>query len=290
VQEAIQKAAVLIEALPYIQAFEASRFVVKLGGSAMKDEQALISTLTDIVFLHKVGIRPVIVHGGGHYISEAMERSGIKPRFVAGQRYTDEAALAIVEEVLVGQVNAGIVEKIGTLGSPAEGLHPKNGNVLFAEKYSVGESSEPQDIGYVGRVVKVDTGPILKVISEGQIPVIAPIASDASGQALNCNADNVAFRVAEALSARKLVFLSDVPGILQDPGDEKTLISTLTRSKIDSLISDGRISGGMLPKVRESLEAIEAGVKKVHIIDGRMPHSLLLEIFTRGGVGTEIVG
>ena len=290
-QEAIEKAAVLIEALPYIQSFHEQVFVIKLGGSAMKDEPSLLSTLTDIVFLNQVGIHPVVVNGGGAAITEAMARSGLTPRFVAGHRFTDEKTLAIVEEVLVNQVNADIVRKIIALGSWAEGLHRKNGNVLLAEKYWLEDPSGNRvDPGFVGKVVRVDAPYIQRVALSGHIPVIAPIASGVDAHAYNCNADNAACKVAEALSAQKLVFLSDVPGILTKEGDPSSRVSSAARQEIERLIASRTIQGGMLPKVKEALEGISRGVKKVHIIDGRLPHSLLLEIFTKEGIGTEITG
>jgi len=288
--DAQKKAKILIEALPYIKRFAGSIFVIKIGGSSMKDEEALESTLTDIVFLDTVGIRPVVVHGGGASISRMMELRGLKPRFIRGRRYTDSDTLRLVEEVLVETVNKSIVEKLNAQGSKAVGVHRNSYNVLFAKKYAeLDENGRRIDLGYVGKVERADPEPLRKLCRQGEIPVVAPVASDDDGQALNCNADDAASRVAEALRAQKLVYLSDVPGIYLEPENRASLASSLNRREIKKLIDKGVISEGMLPKALECLQAIDGGVKKSHIIDGRLKHSLLLEIFTKEGVGTEIV-
>ena len=289
-KRAQKKTEALIEALPYIKRFAGKVFVIKIGGSAMKDQDALRSTLTDIVFLDAVGIRSVIIHGGGSDISRIMEERGLVPRFIRGRRFTDEETLAIVEEVLIDNVNASIVQEIRALGADSHPVHIKNHNVLFAQKYTEeDEAGAAVDFGFVGKVHKVDPQPIRKLCADNKIPVIAPLARGEDGGEFNCNADDAASRIAEALQAQKLVYLSDVPGVCRDLGNERSLISSLNRAHIKTLIEKGTISGGMLPKVLECLQAIEAGVKKAHIIDGRIKHSLLLEIFTNKGVGTQIV-
>jgi acetylglutamate kinase len=288
--EAQKKARVLIEALPYIQRFAGEVFVIKIGGSAMKDEQALDSTLTDIVFLDRVGIRPVIVHGGGADISKIMESRALKPRFIRGRRYTDKETLQIVEEVLIGTVNKAVVEKLRSQGSDAVGVHRNSHDVLFARRYAeVDENGDSIDFGFVGKVEKVHPEPIEELCRQGKVPVIAPLAEGDEGTTLNCNADDAASKVAEALKAQKLVYLSDVPGICREVGNEASLASSLSRKEVRELIDKGVVSGGMQPKALECVQAIEAGVKKAHIIDGRLKHSLLLEIFTTEGIGTEIV-
>jgi len=283
------KAAVLIEALPYLQKFRGRTMVVKLGGAAIGPGGNLADALFSVVFLSQVGVRPVLVHGGGPFITQAMRERGKEPTFVRGQRVTDAETLAIVEDVLINVVNARLSGQIEALGGSAVGLHSRHGKPLLAERLlGTAEDGSPVDLGFVGRVFSVKTGVINEVLDAGAVPVIAPLAVTLDGQTLNCNADNVAWKVAAELKAEKLVLLSDVPGILRDPTDEATLISTVTTEEVAELERQGVISGGMLPKVDACVRALEAGVSKAHMIDGRVPHALLLEIFTDKGVGTEI--
>jgi acetylglutamate kinase len=284
------KAAVLIEALPYLQEFRGRTMVVKFGGAAMAPEGDLSNVLFSIVFLSHVGIRPVIVHGGGPFITRAMKARGKEPTFVRGQRVTDAESLALVEEVLIHEVNARIVRGIEALGGQAVGLHSRHGKPLLAEKlFGQADDGSPVDLGFVGRVFSVRTEPIHEALASGSVPVLAPLAVTLDGQTLNCNADGVAWKVAADLKAEKLVLLSDVPGILRDRDDDSSLLSTVTKDEVEQLERDGIIAGGMLPKVDACVQAVEAGVRKAHMIDGRIPHSLLLEIFTDEGIGTEIV-
>lgn len=284
------KAAVLIEALPYLQEFRGRTMAIKFGGAAMDSEDELSRILFSVVFLSQVGIRPVVVHGGGPFITRAMRAAGKEPVFVRGQRVTDAETLAIVEDVLVDQVNPRLVEAIERLGGRAVGLHTRHGQPLLGEKLMAkADDGSPVDLGRVGRVVSVRTAVIDEALAAGCVPVIAPLAVTLDGDALNCNADGVAWKVAADLRAEKLVLLSDVPGILRQRGDESSLIPHVTRQEVEALERQGVISGGMVPKVHACLRAVEAGVRKAHMIDGRVPHALLLEIFTDKGIGTEIV-
>lgn len=288
-QEVIRKAAVLIEALPYIQRFREAIIVVKLGGSAMEDAEHLESIVQDIAFMECVGMRPVIVHGGGKAISRGMHDAGIESRFLNGLRVTCEKSIAVVERIIKGAVNPRIVRLLEEKGARAEPLH---GERIFKVERVTGndpQSGEKLDWGYVGEPVAVDTDPVTTLLMAKSIPVVTPLGADADGKLHNINADNAAAALAKALKARKLAFVSDVPGLLRDPGNQDSLIPHLALDDIDRLIEEGVISGGMLPKVRSCVEAIQQGVRKVHMIDGRMTHSLLLEIFTDKGVGTEIV-
>jgi acetylglutamate kinase len=289
-ESAKAKAAVLIEALPYLQKFRGRTVVVKFGGAAMDADGDLSKILFSLVFLSQVGIRPVLVHGGGQLISEAMKEHGKQPVFVRGQRVTDAETLAIVEDVLINTVNVGLVREIEALGGNAVGLHTRHGRPLLGEKL-IGKDDQGKavDLGFVGRVFSVRTAVIEQVLDAGCIPVIAPLAVTLDGESLNCNADSAAWKVAADLKAEKLVVLSDVPGILRDRNNEASLISTVTKADVEQLDREGVISGGMLPKVDACVRAVEAGVRKAHMIDGRVPHALLLEIFTHEGIGTEIV-
>lgn len=287
-QEAMEKAAVLIEALPYIQSFRGKVVVIKIGGSAMEDEEMLTSILQDIVFVELVGMRPLLVHGGGKFITKEMTASGLTPRFVQGYRITDRESLPIVEKVLL-QVNARITRIAEELGVKAKGLTFRNGNWLKAEKLFLEINGEREDLGYVGRVTGIDKTGLRRELQEGVILVLSPLAESADGEVLNINADSVAGALARELGAEKLVFLSDTHGIMTDPEDESSLASSLTQSEIDLLIERKVIDAGMLPKVKAARTALEAGVSKVHIIDGRIRHSLLLEIFTDKGIGTQIL-
>jgi len=289
-ESAKAKAAVLIEALPYLQKFRGRTVVVKFGGAAMDADGDLSKILFSLVFLSQVGIRPVLVHGGGQLITDAMKEHGKQPVFVRGQRVTDAETLAIVEDVLINTVNVGLVREIEALGGNAVGLHTRHGRPLLGEKL-IGKDDQGKavDLGFVGRVFSVRTAVIEQVLDAGCIPVIAPLAVTLDGESLNCNADSAAWKVAADLKAEKLVVLSDVPGILRDRNNEASLISTVTKADVEQLDREGVISGGMLPKVDACVRAVEAGVRKAHMIDGRVPHALLLEIFTHEGIGTEIV-
>ncbi len=287
-EQAIAKAQTLIEALGYIQRFTNKVVVVKMGGSVMDDERAMADILTDIVFMNTVGMRPVIVHGGGKAISEAMEKRGLEVQFVQGRRYTDQRTLTVVEHVLCSEINRQIVTTIEALGSSAMGLHTLSSGVLFGEKLFLESEGRKIDLGFVGKVTSVNAKLVELLCKADTVPVIAPLARDSAGQKMNCNADTAAGEVAAALKADKLVVVSDTHGIRRDPKDPETFIPSLTEAEIQKLVADGTISSGMLPKVEACLRALEAGVTRAHIIDGRRPHSLLLEIFTDRGVGTVI--
>jgi acetylglutamate kinase len=288
-EEAIAKAETLIEALGYIQRYTGKIVVIKMGGSVMEDKRAMADLLTDVVFMGTVGMRPVIVHGGGKAISEAMEQRGLEVQFVHGQRYTDQRALNVVEHVLCHEINALIVRTIEALGGGAMGLHTLGSCVLFGEKLFLTEGDRKIDIGFVGRVTGVNVRLIKLLCEAGTIPVIAPMARDRTGMKLNCNADTAVGEVAGALRAEKLVVVSDTHGIRRDPDDPESFAPTLSEADIRRMIAEGIITGGMLPKVEACLAALGAGVARAHIIDGRFPHSLLLEIFSDRGVGTLIL-
>ena len=288
-EKAIAKADVLIEALPYIQEFRGEIIVVKFGGSAMEERRNFEGILTDVTFMECVGMLPVIVHGGGKAISRAMNEAGLPPKFVKGLRVTDEATIRVVEDVITHKVNAGIVATLGTQGARARRI---DGDTVFQveKRTAVDEATgETLDWGYVGEIKHVDTEPVRAFVEAGLIPVVTPLGRGPDGKLYNLNADDAAAAMARALKARKLAFLSDVPGLLRDRNDDASLLSTLHIREVEELIRSGIIDGGMLPKVKSCVEALEAGVKKIHIIDGRLPHSLLLEIFTDKGVGTEII-
>lgn len=288
-EKIIEKAGVLIEAMPYIQAFRGEPIVIKFGGSAMEDKVCHANILADTAFLGCVGMRPVVVHGGGKAISRRMAQAGLQPAFVKGLRVTDKESIRLVAEVLNHEVNVEIIETLIACGAHAAGI--QGPSILRAEKFMPldDQSGQPVDLGFVGRITAVDTAPITACLQADIIPVITPLGRDAGGQVYNINADVAAAAIAKALPARKLVFLSDVPGILRDRNDPASIISTLQRQAVEALILNGVIDGGMLPKIQGALDALAAGVKKVHIIDGLLPHSLLLEIFTDQGIGTEIV-
>lgn len=288
--EAIRKARVLIEALSWIQRFRGRYVVIKLGGSTLDDVNAVNSLLTDVVFMATVGMKPVIVHGGGKAISSAMADAGIEPRFVLGRRYTDRQTLQIASRVLVEDICQSIVDRINRNGARSTGLHYGTENVLTAEKLILqDEAGNPVDLGHVGRVTNVEVDTLVRVCSTGAIPVIPSIALSDVGHRLNINADTAAAAVAKALSAEKLIFLSDIPGILTDLKRPETRLSHVTASQVRELIADGTIAGGMVPKVEAALESLTSGVHKIHIVDAAMPHSVLLEIYSDTGVGTEIV-
>jgi acetylglutamate kinase len=277
---AMHKAAVLTEALPYIQDFCGSTVLVKVGGSVMESEATLDSLLADIAFMDAVGMKVVLVHGGGKAISKALKESGITPQFVDGLRVTDAASMEIVRRTLNNEVNADLVRRLQNTKTNARPVH---GNWMFAA-----EKITSPDRGFVGEPVGVDLRIVNEMLDAGIMPVVTPIATGADGQLYNVNADSAAAFLAKELKVRKFAIVSDVPGLLRNPDDPSTLMSTLALSDIATLKADGTISGGMLPKIEGCERAIQAGVKKVHLVDGRMQHSLLLEIFTREGVGTEI--
>jgi acetylglutamate kinase len=288
--DAIRKADALIEALPYIRNFRACRTVIKLGGSAMEDPAALTATLQDVVFMETVGLRPVVVHGGGKPIDRAMAAAGLTPVKRHGRRVTDDATLAVVVRVLRDEINAGIVRQIRQLGGRAVGLHTDTLQTLFGEKLSLSaKDGEPIDLGRVGQVTRVDAALIESFADAGVVPVIPSLAYDDTGTWLNVNADTAAAAVAGGLKAAKLVFLTDTAGILGNPADPMSTIPSLNLPAVQQLIEDSVIDAGMLPKVEACLDGLRAGVAKVHVIDGRLRHSLLLEIYTDRGVGTEIV-
>lgn len=289
-QEAIQKADTLIEALGWIRRFRDKVTVIKLGGSVMEDDNALRHVLIDIVFMETVGMRPVVVHGGGAAISRAMDKAGIKPHFIQGRRYTDDATLQIVEDILAYDTNESIARRIEEYGGRAMNLNFRTSNVLFGERITLPGAEGPIDLGHVGRVTRVDRQVIENLCYAGQVPVIPSMAIDEkTGQKLNVNADTAATAVAQALGAEKLMYMSDVNGVRRDKNDPNSILHSLTASEARELIASGAVEGGMIPKIEACLETLEHGVKKVHIIDGRVRHSLLLEIYTTLGVGTEIV-
>ena len=287
-QDIISKAAVLVEALPYVQEFRNSVFVIKYGGSFMDDPDPEIRARVagDIAFLSAVGIHAVVVHGGGKAISRALSEKGIETKFINGLRYTDEDTVKVVDEVLSGQVNGEVCEMLQIRNDRPIGI--PGTTVLEGEKYTEDSQGNPVDLGYVGNVVAVKSKIIKKAIKDGYTPVISPVAKGIDGKLYNVNADVAAACVASALRARRLVYLSDVPGLLRDPKDPDTLIPALKVNQVEKLKANGTISQGMLPKVDSSIKALDSGVHRVHLIDGRLPHSLLLEIFTDRGIGTEI--
>jgi len=279
----------LIEALPFIQKFRGALFVIKYGGSAMEDEHVVERFLRDVVFLEAVGINPVLIHGGGKAITQRMRQAGLKAHFVNGLRVTDEQSIRIVEEVLDEHINPAIVAQLQAFGGRAVGIHGKD--VL------VGRKLPPQtegnitgiDLGFVGEVIDVKLDAISAAVREEIVPVISPLARDDSGRVFNINADIAAGTIAARLRAAKFIYLSDVPGIMRNPSDRDSLIPSVTREAIDQLREEEIITGGMIPKVESALHALSGGVAKVHFINGRTPHALLTEIFTPGGIGTEIV-
>ena len=285
----IAKAEVLLEALPYIQQFQRAMVLVKFGGSAMEDGEVTKRVLKDIAFMQSAGMRPIIVHGGGKAISAELKRQEIPTRFVNGLRYTCERTIKVVDRVLHDNVNAALVEQLQCWGTKAAAVSGKD--VLRCHRITTKdkETGEEQDLGFVGEVVNVDVEQLKWVMSRGEVPVITPLACDMNGRVFNINADMAACVIAAQMKVRKLVFLSDVPGVLSNPEDPSSLISTILTSKIDSLATEGVISGGMLPKLKSAADALKAGVSKVHLIDGRLPHALLLEFFTDKGIGTQII-
>jgi acetylglutamate kinase len=283
--EELAKAQVLVEALPYIQKFNRKIIVVKYGGSAMVDEELKKKVIQDVVLLKLVGFKPIIVHGGGKEISSWVKKSGMEPRFVNGLRVTDEPTMEIAEMVL-NRVNKSLVSLIEELGVKACGISGKDGGMLKVEK----KLSNGEDIGYVGEVTEVDTSLIQSLLKDDFLPVICPIGYDDHYHAYNINADDAACAIARGVNAEKLAFLTDIEGVYRDYEDKNSLISELTVSEARELLAGGTIGGGMLPKLSNCIDAVENGVSRVHILDGRIPHCLLLEIFTNKGIGTAILG
>ena len=284
-QEILQKAEVLIEALPYIQRFNRKIIVVKYGGSAMVDEELKKSVIQDVTLLKLVGFKPIIVHGGGKEISKWVEKSGMEPEFVNGLRKTDAATMEIAEMVL-GKVNKSLVQMVQELGVLAIGISGKDGGLLEVDK----KYSNGQDIGFVGDVKEVSPKILFDLLEKDFLPIVCPIGLGDEFDTYNINADDAACAIARAVNAEKLAFLTDIEGVYKDPQDKSTLISELSVSEARELIGDGFIGGGMLPKLHNCIDAIENGVSRVHILDGRIPHCLLLEIFTNRGIGTAILG
>lgn len=283
-QEVMEKAQVLIEALPYIQRFNRKIIVVKYGGSAMIDEELKKHVIQDVTLLKLVGFKPIIVHGGGKEISRWVEKTGMQPEFVNGLRKTDAATMEIAEMVL-NKVNKSLVQMVEELGVNAIGISGKDGGLLCVEK----KYSDGQDIGYVGEITEVNPKILEDLLERDFLPIVCPIGMDANYETYNINADDAACAIAQAVQAEKLAFLTDIEGVYKDPADKSTLISELTVSEARELIADGFIGGGMLPKLNNCMEAIEKGVSRVHILDGRIAHCLLLEIFTNKGIGTAIL-
>ena len=280
----LKKAEVLIEALPYIQKFNRKIIVVKYGGSAMADENLKLNVIKDVVLLKLVGFKPIIVHGGGKEISKWVSKVGMETKFVNGLRVTDSATMEVAEMVL-NKVNKELVKNVESLGVKACGISGKDGNMLKVTK----KLSNGEDIGFVGNISEVDTSIIETLLEKDFLPVICPIGVDDEYNTYNINADDAACAIAQAVKAEKLAFLTDVEGVYKDPKDKSTLISELTLDEARELITGGNIGGGMLPKLNNCIEAIENGVKRVHILDGRILHCLLLEIFTNKGIGTAIL-
>ncbi|MEM9025608.1 MAG: acetylglutamate kinase [Verrucomicrobiota bacterium] len=284
-----QKASVLIEALPYIQRFRGSIFVIKYGGSFMDDPDPVMRgrVATDVSFLASVGIKVVVVHGGGKAITRALDTAGIEAEFVKGLRKTSKEAISVVEQTLNNSVNLDICNLVQSARGRPLAIH--GNKVLQCQRLTEDSSGKPIDIGYVGKVTQVQTKPIIKALENGYTPIVSPVAVDGSGQPHNVNADIAAAHVAMELHARRLVYMSDVPGLMEDPSQPESLISSLPVSKVPALKEQGIIAKGMLPKVDSAVEALRTGVHRVHFVDGRMPHSILLEIFTHKGIGTELV-
>ncbi len=282
IDSAQDKAEVLVEALPYIRRFWGAIVVVKYGGSAMEDAGLARQFAEDVVLMRSVGLRPVVVHGGGPQIGEMMARLGKEPEFRDGLRVTDAETLEIARMVLVGKVNRDIVAAVNLHGSLAVGLSGEDAGLILA-------GARDPELGFVGDVEAVNPAILHRLLAEELIPVVSTIGSDLAGQAYNINADTAAAAVAEALGAEKLVYLTDVPGLLRDPGDPESLVSRLTTEELRGMVTGGGLTGGMIPKMGGALHAIEHGVRSVHILDGRVPHVLLLEVFTDSGVGTMVV-
>lgn len=288
--EQIAKASVLIEAMPWLQRFRGQTFLIKFGGSAMDDPDLVQGLLRDIVFMELAGINPVVVHGGGKAISKAMAEKGLPARFVGGLRVTDAQAISIVEDTLQNVVNRDLVDTIRRFGGRAVGLRGRDVFLGHRSPPVKGEDGQPVELGFVGSVHGFHPAEVLAAIHREEVPVISPVASEeGTDHVLNVNADIAAASLAGKLRASKFVYISDVLGVMHNPADPASLIPSLDRAGVERLVNERVITGGMIPKVRSALSALNAGVQKVHMIDGRIPHSLLLEIFTNQGIGTEIV-
>jgi len=283
-EDSQNKAAILMEALPYVSRFRGSVFVVKYGGSFMDSPDPAVRSRVaqDLVFLNFVGIKVVVVHGGGKAVTKELANRGLEATFIDGLRVTDEKTIEVVDRILNQKVNGEVAEFVSSYDCNVQKLPGKE--ILHCQKLE-----EEHDLGFVGSITQVNTVPILQALDGGLMPIISSTASDSEGQCYNVNADTVAAEVAIALKARRLVYLSDVPGLLRNPEDPKTLLSSLPVDQVDSLKIEGVISKGMLPKVNSAVDALNSGVNRVHFIDGRLPHSILLEIFTDEGIGTEII-
>ena len=280
----LEKAEVLIEALPYIQRFNRKIVVVKYGGSAMVDEELKENVIKDVVLLKLVGFKPIIVHGGGKEISRWVGKVGMEPRFVNGLRVTDEATMEVAEMVL-GKVNKELVTFVQSLGIKAVGISGKDGGLLQVEK----KCPDGQDIGFVGEITRVNPKILFDLLEKDFLPIVCPVGLDENFCTYNINADDAACKIAEAVKAEKLAFLTDIEGVYRDPSDPESLISELHVQEAQSLIDNGNVGGGMIPKLKNCIDAIREGVNRVHILDGRIPHSILLEIFTNKGIGTAIL-
>ena len=278
-----QSAQTLIQALPYIREFSGKTIVVKYGGNAMIDEELKRAVMTDIVLMRYVGINPILVHGGGPEVSEAMRRMGKEPAFIGGLRVTDEETMEIVEMVLAGKTNKNIVAHLNREGGKAVGLSGKDANLLVAQK-----DTRRGDIGFVGRITDVDPGIIHTLTAAGYIPVISSVAIGSDGESFNVNADTAAGALAAALGATKLILMTDVEGLYRDFNDKASLLSEMTTGEVDAMIASGAADRGMIPKLEACLDALDGGVERAHIIDGRRPHALLIEVFTDSGIGTMI--
>ncbi|MEN8128356.1 MAG: acetylglutamate kinase [Planctomycetota bacterium] len=289
-EQAIEKAKALIEAMGYIRDFKGKTVVVKLGGSILDDMNLQKKLLADVVFMSTVGIRPILVHGGGKAITAAMNEAGLEPVWVQGRRYTDERTLAIVEHTLINTVNQPICDMLNGMSVKAMGLHSLSSCAVFAEPLRLeSEDGRKLDLGRVGKTTEINSDLLITLCNNAVIPVIAPVARSKTGGKLNINADSVAGHVAAAVKAEKLVVLSDTHGIRMDIEDPESWISSVSETKVEEMIESGIISSGMMPKVEACITALNGGVRKTHIIDGRIPHSLLLEIYTDKGIGTQII-
>lgn len=289
-EKAIEKAKVLLKALPYINAFKGKIVVIKYGGAALDDPQSDNDFITDIIFLASVGIRPILVHGGGKHISRRLKEEGVSTEFVNGLRVTDAQTIKVVEEVLAGEINSNLVQAIEENGGQATGISGVTGRMIRVTKLTgKNEDGTACDWGYVGDVVRVNPRPLFDILMENRIPVVAPLGIDEDGQHYNVNADTIAAEIASSLTVEKLMYITDVDGILRDENDPKSLISTIDMTDVPQLKADGILRGGMLPKVDACVHALKNHVHKTHIVSGRVPHSILLEIFTDKGCGTEII-
>jgi acetylglutamate kinase len=291
IEPLIERARILAEALPYIQRFDTKTLVIKYGGHAMVDAKLKAHVIRDIVLMESVGMRVVVIHGGGPEITRLMKKMGMEPKFANGQRITDKETLSITEMVLDGKINGEIVNGINQAGGRAVGVSGKDASLIRARRYRpTGPDGQPMgDIGYVGEVEKINPEILNALYQHEFIPIVSPIGVDSKGQTLNINADTVAAEIAIALGAAKLILLTDVRGICRNPSDPATIITSIPAAECPKMISDGIIKGGMIPKVQACLHALEGGVEKTHVIDGRIAHALLLELFTDGGIGTQII-